>query len=67
MGFKGKFCIPNQTKKFSFFYKLDRIIVLFQNRIHAFLSGQKCIATVSFLEMVKPFSRVHLHHNVVDE
>ena len=28
MGFKGKFCIPNQTKKFSFFYKLDRIIVL---------------------------------------
>ena len=59
MRFKGKFCIPNQTKKFSFFYKLDRIIVLFQNRIHAFFIGTKYIATVLFLEMVKPFLRVH--------
>ena len=36
MRFKGEFCIPNQTKKFSFFYKLDMVIVQFQNRIQAF-------------------------------
>ena len=35
MRFKGKFYIPNQTKKFSLFYKLDRVIVQLQNGIHA--------------------------------
>ena len=59
MRFKDEFCSQNQTKKFSFFYKLDRIIVLFQNRIHAFLSGQKFMATVLFLEIEKPFLRAY--------
>ena len=54
MWFKCEFCIPNQIKKFSFFYKLDMVIVQFQNIIHAFLSGQKYMATVLFLEIVKP-------------
>ena len=41
MRFKGEFCIPNQTKKFRFFYKLYRVAVQFRNKVHLFFYGDK--------------------------
>ena len=61
----SQFCIPNQTKKISFFYKLDRIIDQFQNRICAFFIGSKCMVMALFLQIVKPFLRVHFSNLLI--
>ena len=59
MRFKGKYVSQIKPRNLASFTNWIGSLSNFKTRPMHFLSEQKWIATVLFLEMVKPFSRVH--------